>query len=70
MDHEADLKADDTVGPHMSQIQRLLEGRYSAQQVSHAYGAFRINAFAYSSPEGGEGRALFLTVALFSHSCR
>jgi len=47
MDHEEDLNNDDEVAPHVAELRRFLEGRFTGEQVSHAYGSFRINAFAY-----------------------
>lgn len=71
MDHASDLRSDPQIAPHLSRLHSLLSlASYAPADVTRAYGVMRTNAFGFSSPQGGEGRALFARVSLLSHSCR
>ena len=81
MDHIEDLRAEPEIGPHLARICALFEKAakddglllgldVSAAAVENAFGVLRVNAFGYTTPAGGDGRALYPQVALISHSCQ
>ncbi|TRY78050.1 hypothetical protein TCAL_06628, partial [Tigriopus californicus] len=70
MDHIPDIKLDPTHCQYLEEIVQFLSGVFPSERVERAYGILRVNSFGFTTPQGGDGRALYPLVALMSHSCQ